>query len=97
MLNTYVSDVNVEIAQGHGHPRIIMGKGIRFQTTDRAVQRVLSWYPHVELISSEPETKPVKLTAAEALALYGPGPEPVRVSNTGGVQMKPLSDKWTTK
>jgi len=87
MLNTYVSDVNVEIAQGPGHPRIIMGKGIRFQTTDRAVQRVLNWYPHVELISSELEPKPVKLTAAEGLALYGNAPEPVRIA-PAGVQLK---------
>ena len=87
MRNVYISECNIEIAQGPGRPRIIMGKEIPFATTDRAVQRVLNTYPRVKLVSSEPEPASRPLSAAEGLALHGPAPEPVRVS-AGGLQMK---------
>jgi hypothetical protein len=44
-------------------------------------------YPGITLISTEEEPARRPLTAAEGLALYGNGPEPVRVT-AGGVQMK---------
>jgi hypothetical protein len=87
MFNIYVSECNVEIAQGPGRPRIIMAKGVRFSGTDKAVQRVLKTYPRVALVSSEPEPAPAKLDTASAVALHDPAPEPVRVT-AGGVQMK---------
>jgi hypothetical protein len=84
MLKTYELACNIDIMS---QPRITLGKG-RFSTSDPKIQRVLGGYPGVTLISTEPEPVQRPLTPAEALALHGPAPEPVRVSN-GGVQMKP--------
>jgi hypothetical protein len=85
MLNKYFIERSIDVMSQSG-PRVTVGRG-RFQTSDPHVIRTLSRYPGVTLISSEPEPTQRPLTAAEGLALYGPGPEPVRIS-PGGVQMK---------
>jgi hypothetical protein len=83
MVNTYFIERAVDVMST---PRVTVGRG-RFQTSDPHVQRILSGYPGVTLISTEDEPARRPLTPAEGLSLYGPGPEPVRVT-AGGVQMK---------
>jgi len=70
----------------------------RFRTSSPVEIDILRGYPGATLLSTEDEPVRRPLTPAEGLAIYGPGPEQVRVSNTGGVQMKErLPDKWTAK
>jgi hypothetical protein len=91
MLNTYYLERAIDILS---EPRVTAGRG-RFQTSDPRVQLILSRYPGVTLVSSEEEPKRRPLTPEEAVQLHGPGIEPVRVSNTVGVQMKERRpDKW---
>jgi hypothetical protein len=85
MLRTYELACNIDIMS---HPRVTASKG-RFSTSDPRIQRILSGYPGVTLLSVEPEPVQRPLTPAEGLSLYGPGPDSVRVSNTASVQMKP--------
>jgi hypothetical protein len=84
MLRTYELACNIDIMC---QPRITIGKG-RFSTSDPRVQRILSGYPGVRLVSAEDEPARRPLTPAEGLALYGSGPEPVRVTTGSGLQLK---------
>ena len=83
MLTIYDLACNIDIL---GTPRITASKG-QFRTSDPRVQRILSRYPGVTLVATEPDT-PAPCVGGEPA-----GNSPVRsdvpeVRNYVGVQMK---------
>lgn len=81
MRKIYELSCNVDIM---GQPRITASKG-RYSTSDPRIHRILSVYPGVRLIATEPD---------EPALRPGPGTpvEPVVVSG-GGLQTKPRREQ----
>ena len=87
MLKIYDLANNIDILST---PRITASKG-RFSSSDPRVQRILSRYPGVSLISSEPDPPPANLTAEQ----FGAVPQQSTVRTTAGLQIRERRpSKW---
>ena len=88
MLKIYDLANNIDILST---PRITASKG-RFETSDPRVQRILSRYPGVTLISVEPDAQ-APCAGGEVAGTHSPAAPAETVRTVPGIQFKPTRER----